>query len=326
MIEINNKTIKNWAVVGPRPTLGLILFEIAKSLDNLMVVTADVSTSAGLDRYRKTYPEKFVDTGISEQNMIGVAAGLADNGYKVFTTTFAPFQTLRCLDQIKVDFAYSELGVTMVGLASGLINGPLGNTHCCIEDIGVLRSIPNIVLLSPADGLGIAKSIVASLQMKNPVYIRLTGGPNHPVVYHNDVDYKIGKFNQLIQGEDISIIATGTMVYNSLKAADILKEKGIVVSVYDAHTIKPIDEEIVKKCAQKDRLIVTVEEHNVFGGLGSSVAECIAKEKNSAIHLALGVNDIFLHPGDYSFMLKQSGLLPEQIAESILMTYLSINK
>jgi len=319
MVEINNKTIKNWSVVGPRPTLGLILFEIAKSVDNLMVVTADVSTSAGLDRFRKTFPEKFVDTGISEQNMIGIAAGLADNGFKVFTTTFAPFQTLRCLDQIKVDLAYSELGVTMVGLASGLINGPLGNTHCCIEDVGALRSIPNIVILSPADGLGIAKSIIASFESDKPVYIRLTGGPNHPVVYQNDVDYKIGKFNQLIKGNGISIIATGTMVYNSLKAAEILKEKGIEVSVFDAHTIKPIDEEMVKKCAGEDRLIVTVEEHNVYGGLGSSVAECIVKDKNSTTHFALGVNDVFLHPGDYNFMLKQAGLLPEQIAESILM-------
>jgi len=319
MVEINNKTIKNWSVVGPRPTLGLILFEIAKSVDNLMVVTADVSTSAGLDRFRKTFPEKFVDTGISEQNMIGIAAGLADNGFKVFTTTFAPFQTLRCLDQIKVDLAYSELGVTMVGLASGLINGPLGNTHCCIEDVGALRSIPNIVILSPADGLGIAKSIIASFESDKPVYIRLTGGPNHPVVYQNDVDYKIGKFNQLIKGNGISIIATGTMVYNSLKAAEILKEKGIEVSVFDAHTIKPIDEEMVKKCAGEDRLIVTVEEHNIYGGLGSSVAECIVKDKNSTTHLALGVNDVFLHPGDYNFMLKQAGLLPEQIAESILM-------
>jgi len=319
MVEINNKTIKNWSVVGPRPTLGLILFEIAKSVDNLMVVTADVSTSAGLDRFRKTFPEKFVDTGISEQNMIGIAAGLADNGFKVFTTTFAPFQTLRCLDQIKVDLAYSELGVTMVGLASGLINGPLGNTHCCIEDVGALRSIPNIVILSTDDGLGIAKSIIASFESDKPVYIRLTGGPNHPVVYQNDVDYKIGKFNQLIKGNGISIIATGTMVYNSLKAAEILKEKGIEVSVFDAHTIKPIDEEMVKKCAGEDRLIVTVEEHNIYGGLGSSVAECIVKDKNSTTHLALGVNDVFLHPGDYNFMLKQAGLLPEQIAESILM-------
>ena len=318
MIEINSKNIKNWSIVGPRPTLGLILFEIAKTLESLMVITADVSTSAGLDRFRKTFPEKFVDTGISEQNMIGIAAGLADNGYKVFTTTFAPFQTLRCLDQIKVDLAYSKIGVTMVGLASGLIQGPLGNTHCCIEDIGALRSIPNITLLSPADGLGLAKAIIASLQTDSPVYIRLTGGSNHPIVYHDDVEYKIGKFNKLLEGENISIIATGTMVYNSLKAAELLKQKGIAVSVYDAHTIKPIDEEVIKKCALKDRLIVTVEEHNIIGGLGSSVAECIAKEKNSTTHLSLGIKDVFLHSGDYNFMLQQSGLLPDQIAESII--------
>ena len=127
-----------------------------------MVVTGDVSESAGPGRFRKLFPEKFVDVGIAEQNMIGVAAGLAGNGYNVFTVTFAPFQTLRCLDQIKVNLAYSNINVTMAGLASGLINGPLGNTHCCIEDIGALRSIPNLTILSPADGVGIVKAVFAA--------------------------------------------------------------------------------------------------------------------------------------------------------------------
>lgn len=318
MIEISKKTIKTWSIVGPRPTFGLILFELSTHIENLIVVTADVSTSGGLDRFRKTYPEKFVDTGISEQNMIGIAAGLADNGYKVFTTTFAPFQTLRCLDQIKVNLAYSNLGTIMVGLASGLVNGPLGNTHCCIEDIGALRSIPNIVLMSPADGLGLVKSILMALKIENPVYIRLTGGANNPMVYREDIDLEFGKFNMLQKGKDISIIATGTMVYNSVKAAEILRQKGINPSVFDAHTIKPLDEEIIKECAKNDKLIVTIEEHNVIGGLGSAVAESLSKFKRKPIHLSLGVKDVFLHPGDYNFMLKQSGLLPEQIVESIL--------
>lgn len=324
MFQITKRAIKNWSVVGPRPTVGLVLYELAKSIENLIVVTADVSTSAGLDRFRKAFPEKFVDTGISEQNMIGIAAGLSDNSYKVFTTTFAPFQTLRCLDQIKVDLAYSEVGVTMIGLASGLIQGPLGNTHCCIEDIGVLRSIPNIIILSPADGIGIAKSIFASLQTDNPVYIRLTGGANLPIIYNDDVNYEIGKFNLILEGQNISIVSTGTMVYNSLLAADILRQKGINVAVYDAHTIKPIDEETLTNLILKDKLIVTVEEHNIYGGLGSSVAECIAKHNNSAIHLTLGIKDVFLHPGDYNFMQSQAGLLPEQIAESIEKAYLNL--
>jgi transketolase len=321
MIEVTKRAIKNWSIVGPRATFGLVLFEVSKLLENLMVVTADVSTSAGLDRFRKSFPEKYVDTGISEQNMIGLAAGLAENGYKVVTTTFAPFQTLRCLDQIKVDLAYTDIAVTMVGLASGLVQGPLGNTHCSIEDVGVLRSLPNVVILSPADGLGVAKSVVAALNIDKPVYIRLTGGANHPVVYEDDVNYEIGKFIQLRNGiAGISIIATGASVYHSLKASEILESHGLSVSVYDAHTIKPLDEVKVMECAAKDQLIVTVEEHNVFGGLGSAVAECITKRKTSTTLLTLGVKDVFLKPGEYDFMLEQAGLTPEQIADSILST------
>ena len=212
-----------------------------------MVVTGDVSESAGLARFRKTYPEKFVDVGIAEQNMIGVAAGLADNGYNVFTTTFAPFQTLRCLDQIKVNLAYSNIKVTMTGLASGLINGPLGNTHCCIEDIGALRSIPNLTILSPADGVGIMKAVFASAESEKPTFIRLTGGSNNPIVYHDDINFKIGKAIEIETGHDLTIFASGTMVFYSLEAAKILAQQKIFASVWDMHTIKPLDEKAVKK-------------------------------------------------------------------------------
>jgi transketolase len=283
-----------------------------------MVVTADVSTSAGLDRFRKTYPEKFVDVGIAEQNMIGIAAGLADNGYNVFTTTFAPFQTLRCLDQIKVNLAYSNIKVTMTGLASGLINGPLGNTHCCIEDVGALRSIPNLTILSPADGVGIMKAVFASSESDEPTFIRLTGGSNNPIVYHEDINFKIGEAIEIETGHDLTIFATGTMVFYSLQAAKILAQQGISASVWDMHTIKPIDETVVRKAADKNKLIVTVEEHNVIGGLSSAVSECLSSNKIRPPQLSIGINDFFPKPGDYPFMLKQCGLTPEQIAQNIL--------
>lgn len=324
MIEFSPKNIKNWSTIGPRATFGQILFEIAKEINDLIIVTADVSTSAGLDRFRKTYPQNFVDTGISEQNMMGIAAGLADNDFKVFTTTFAPFQTLRCCEQIKVNLAYSGLGVTMVGLASGLVNGPLGNTHCCIEDIGVLRSIPNITIVSPADGLSVAKSVLCSIGTKSPIYIRLTGAANNPIVYEKDVNYKLGEFIELRSGVDISIFASGSMVYNSLCAADILLNFDIHVTLYDAHTIKPIDQETVLTAARRDKLIVTVEEHNIIGGLGSGVAECLTRVSGSARLLTLGVNDIFMSPGEYSYMQEQAGLLPQQIAGSILKSIKAI--
>ncbi len=318
MIEVTAGKIKLWSSLGPRPTFGLIVTELAKNNERLMVVTADVSTSAGLDRFRKIYPEKYIDVGIAEQNMIGVAAGLADNGYEVFTTTFAPFQTLRCCEQIKVDLAYTETKVTMVGLASGLINGPLGNTHCCIEDVGVLRSIPNLNIICPADGLGLVKLIIDSLQSKIPTYFRLTGGQNNPIVYHEDVELRIGSAHQIREGGDLTIFATGTMVHYSMAAALLLAEQGISASVWDMHTIKPLDKETVQAVAKDNSLIVTVEEHNVIGGLGSAVSECLAGINLKVEHLALGVNDVFLKPGDYSFMLEQSGLLPDQIYSSIM--------
>jgi len=292
--------------------------ELAKNHDNLIVVTGDVSESAGLGKFRKVYPEKFVDVGIAEQNMIGVATGLADNGYNVFTVTFAPFQTLRCLDQIKVDLAYSNIKVTMTGLASGLINGPLGNSHCCIEDVGSLRSIPNLTILSPADGVSIVKAVFAAAESDQLVYIRLTGGSNNPIVYHEDISFKIGEAIEIEAGDDLTIFATGTMVFNSLQAAKILAQKGISAGVWDMHTLKPIDKVAVRKAADKNKMIVTVEEHNVIGGLSSAVSEYLSSIKNSAHQLSIGINDFFPKPGDYPFMLEQCGLMPEQIAQNII--------
>lgn len=150
-MDINERNIKVWSTIGPRATLGIAALELAKENENLMVLTCDVSTSAGLDRFRKTYPDKYMDLGIAEQNMVGVAAGLASEDFDVITTTFAPFQTMRCCEQIKVNLGYMKQKVCMVGIASGLVLGTLGYTHCCIEDVGVLRSIPNITIISPAD-------------------------------------------------------------------------------------------------------------------------------------------------------------------------------
>jgi len=148
-MDINEKSIKIWSTIGSRATLGIAALDLAKEIDNLMILTCDVSTSAGLDRFRKTYPEKYLDLGIAEQNMIGVAAGLASENFNVITTTFAPFQTMRCCEQIKVNLGYMKQKICMVGIASGLALGTLGYTHCCIEDVGILRSIPGIRCLSP---------------------------------------------------------------------------------------------------------------------------------------------------------------------------------
>ena len=167
---IKDRDIKMWSTIGARATVGIAALELAKQIDNLMVLTCDVSTSAGLDRYRKTFPEKYLDLGIAEQNMIGVAAGLASENFKVLTSTFAPFQTMRCREQIKVNLGYIRQKICMVGIASGLALGTLGYTHCCIEDIGILRSIPGITIISPADSLETVKALEAAVNSENSCY------------------------------------------------------------------------------------------------------------------------------------------------------------
>ena len=189
-MKINDRNIKVWSTIGARATLGMAALQLAEEMDNLMVLTCDVSTSAGLDRYRKTYPEKYLDLGIAEQNMIGVAAGLASEGFNVITTTFSPFQTMRCLEQIKVNLGYMKQKVCMVGIASGLALGTLGFTHCCIEDIGVLRSIPGLSIISPADSLETVKALEAAVKFNGPVYIRLTGSSNNPIIYKKDYKFR----------------------------------------------------------------------------------------------------------------------------------------
>ena len=226
-MEINSKNIKLWSTIGPRASLGLGILDLAKSQKELMVVTCDVSTSAGLDRLRKTLPEQYIDLGIAEQNMIGVAAGLASENFKVITTTFAPFQTMRCCEQIKVNLGYMEERVTMIGLASGLVLGNLGFTHCCIEDIGALRSIPNLNIVSPADSLETIKSIEASLHNKKSTYIRITGGTNNPIIYESDYNFEIGKAITLKKGNDVIIFGSGAILENCMLAAKALDDKKI---------------------------------------------------------------------------------------------------
>jgi len=316
-MEINSKNIKLWSVIGPRASLGLGILDLAKNYKDLMVVTCDVSTSAGLDRFRKTLPEQYIDLGIAEQNMIGVSTGLAREKYKVITTTFAPFQTMRCCEQIKVNLGYMEEKITMIGLASGLVLGNLGFTHCCIEDIGVLRSIPNLNIISPSDSLETIKAVEASINSNKSCYIRVTGGTNNPIINNEDYEFEIGKAVTLKKGEDITIFGSGAILGDCLKVADELKNKNISAEVINMHTIKPIDREAVINASKKSKLIVTVEEHNKIGGLGSAVSEVISSLKDTPQQLILGVNDFYAKSGSYNYLKSFYRLVPEKILEDI---------
>ena len=317
-MDINEKSIKIWSTIGSRATLGIAALDLAKKIDNLMVLTCDVSTSAGLDRFRKTYPEKYLDLGIAEQNMIGVAAGLASENFNVITTTFAPFQTMRCCEQIKVNLGYMKQKICMVGIASGLALGTLGYTHCCIEDVGILRSIPGITIISPADSLETVKALQAAVKSENPSYLRLTGSSNNPIVYNKDYEFKIGKSITLKEGKDITIFCAGAMVKQCLEAAKILDQKQIYAKVVNMHTIKPIDKKAVEESCNS-KLIISVEEHNIVGGLGSAVAEHKAKLSKSPKQLFLGVKDIYSKGGSYKFLQEKHRLTSEKIVEDIVL-------
>lgn len=316
---IDKKRISLWSKMGSRATFGLSLMDIVKEMEDLMVVTCDVSTSAGLDRFKKTYPENYIDVGIAEQNMIGIATGISMFGNRVITTTFSPFQTLRCCEQIKNNLGYMNSNVKMIGLASGLVLGTLGFTHASIEDIGVLRSIPNMNIISPADCTETVKSIYASLNNDSPTYIRLTGGQLNNPIHEEDYNFEIGKAIRIRKGKEIAILASGTRVYDSVLASEkIFQEKNFQVSVYNFHTIKPIDKNTIEEIANDHDCLVTIEEHNIIGGLGSAVSETLAEMDKNVKLYRMGVKDFYPKGSDYNSLLKLLNLDKDGIYNKII--------
>lgn len=280
------------------------------------VLSSDMSVVAGLDRFKKEYPDNFYNVGIAEQNLLGVAAGLDSEGYKTIAVAQACFISMRSFEQIRQYLGYMGGKVMCVGINSGFSLTFFGNTHYAIEDMSLMRSIPNMTVLSPADAGEAVKIFEAALKVDGPVYLRLSGSLNTPIVYKEDYELNIGKAVQLKEGKDIVIFATGLMVNNSIKAAELLEEQGLSVSVVDIHTIKPIDREcILSNCDKK--LMVSVEEHNVVGGLGTAIADVISEIRNTPPLLKIGVQDHFMPVGDYNYLVEQAGLTPTQIAESI---------
>ena len=320
MMEITKSKARLWSRLGARAVLGMALLEAAKERDDFYVLSADLGQSSGLVRFRAEFPDRFVNAGIAEQNMIGLAAGLARDGTNVFATSFSPFVTMRACEQVRMNMGYMQLNIKTVGLGSGLVMAQLGNSHFGIEDGAVMRAIPGMTVVNPADGAEIVKTVEALCDFRGPVYLRLTGGPGLPAVYEADYDFRIGKAVSVREGKDVAILAAGTMVYEARKAADLLAERGIDAAVLDMHTLKPLDTEAVEAQLGK-RLIVTVEEASVIGGLGSAVAETLAPKRNRPPQLMLGIRDCFPHAGSYAYLLDQCRLTGEKIAEDILAAY-----
>lgn len=305
------------ARLGQRGTFGMVMLEKAKENEDLLVITADVSIPAGLDRYRKQCPDKFIDVGIAEQNMIGIAAGLASEGFDVYTTTYAPFHTLRCLEQIRMDIGEMKHPVRMVGLSSGVVLGMIGNMHCSFEDIAVIRAIPNISIISPADSFELVKVLEDLDNYPNPVYLRLTSGAPSPIIYKEDYNFEIGKTISVRNGEDIVIFATGSILSEAIKAAELLELEGIKAEVINVHTIRPLDIEGIKNVIKDKKLLISMEEHVIAGGLGSAISEAIALEVKKPPHLMLGLRSDYSKAGIYEEMLDYYGLTANKVAKSI---------
>ena len=324
MMEYNEKNAKRWAALGERPVFGMALLELAKEDESIIAVTADTVNSAGLERMKNILPEQMINVGIAEQNMMGIAAGLASEGYKVVTATFAPFQSMRCLEQIRVNQGYMKQKVVMVGLASGVAYGELGYTHCCIEDISLLRSIPNIAVVSPADCMEVAKALEAALEYPQSVYIRLMDKTGIPIVYKEDYPFQIGQAVKVYDGDGAdevctAVIANGTMVYPAMEAAkELAGEYGINILVYDMHTVKPLDAELLNELGKTVAKLITVEEHSMIGGLGSAIAEFYSDKKEKPLIYKMGIEDEYCHGAAHETVLSRYGLTQSGIIKKVL--------
>ena len=326
MITFNSLNFRTWSKLGQRGAFfGIAIFDVVEQLENTIVLTADLAYLTGLERFINKHPDKFLNVGIAEQNMIGISSGLAQENNIVFATTYATFITMRSCEQVRHYLGYMKSNVKIVGTGAGLVMAYSGNTHYTIEDIAIVRAIPNITILSPADATEAVKIAIAAARFEGPVYIRLTGGLNLPIVYKDDYKFEIGKAITLSDDGDITIFATGTMVYNSLEASKILKENGIDARVINIHTIKPLDINCINEKNIKSKLLVSVEEHSKIGGLGGAIAEYISTLDNHAPLLRLGIEDKFRHAGDYQYLLGENQLLPDQIAKKIKEKYETLN-
>lgn len=318
-MAINPALIKAYARMGQKgAAAGIGMMELAKRDPDMRVVVADSVAIASLDRFYNNYPNQVVNAGISEQSMIGIAAGLSsEDGRAVYACTYAAFVLVKAIEFVRHNLAYHKFNVKIVGNSAGFAMETLSISHWATEDIAMARALPNMTILSAADSLEAIKMVIAAHDVQGPVYVRLSGLLNCPMVYEKDFDFQIGKANTLRQGDEVTIIATGMMVRESLDAADLLAAEGIECTVVNMHTIKPLDTDCVDNALAKSKLMVTVEEHNIIGGLGGAVAEYMAEKGNMPRLVRIGVGDTFGKLGDLRYCWEQHGLTAPQIAERI---------
>lgn len=298
-----------------RESYGEALAALSEEYPDLIVLDADLAAATKTGIFKKACPERFIDCGIAEANMMGVAAGIASTGRKVFASSFAMFAAGRAFEIVRNSIGYPHLNVKIGATHAGISVGEDGATHQCNEDIALMRTIPGMTIINPADDVEAKAAVKAALDFNGPVYMRF--GRLAVPVFNDAATYKfeLGKGVQLVDGNDVTIIATGLMVNEALQAAEALKADGINARVINIHTIKPLDRDIVIKAAKETGLIITAEEHSVIGGLGSAVADVVTEECPVPV-VKIGVNDVFGHSGPAVDLLKEFGLSAANIAET----------
>jgi len=309
--------IDAWEKLGPRAVYGLVLKELAKENNRVLALSGDLIKSSGLDRMRREMPERVINVGVAEQNLVGVAAGLASEGLIPFASSFAPFITQRANEQIRMNLGYMELNVKLVGLGSGLSMSFLGNSHFGTEDIAMTISIPNISVISPADTTSIFSLLKMSLDHEGPEYIRLTGVPGSRRVYDSFPIFEKGVPFVLSEGKDLGIFATGSMVRVALDVVDSLAKDGLSIGVFDVHTLKPMCLKNALPFLKTGVPLVTMEEHSIIGGLGSAIGEQLEQFDLSNRLLRVGLPDQYGITSDYQSLVEYHGLTAREVSKKI---------
>ena len=317
--------IRSFSLLGQRGAFGKVVCDLAARDERVYAMTADQGAGAATKRFQETFPDRFINFGISEQNAIGVCAGMANEGLVPFVAFQAVFASMRAADQVRVMMSYMGLPVKLVGIFAGVTQGDCGPTHFALQDIALFRTFPNVVIISPADGLEAAKAVAAAAGIDAPVYIRLSGAINIPMVYRQDYDFEVGRAITLREGNDICIFATGTMVATALKVASKLEAiMSITIRVVNVHTLSPFDVTTVLEAVGECGMIVSIEEHSIHGGLGSAIAEAMVCESKRPPHLIIGVEDRYAHAGEYKDILFDYGLDEESIIRRIIKEFASL--
>ncbi|MCA9832804.1 MAG: transketolase family protein [Thermomicrobiales bacterium] len=301
--------------VQMREAWGQGLVDLGAQYRNLVVLDGDLANSTRADMFHTAYPDRFFEMGIAEQNMLGVAAGLATTGYIPWISTFAAFLAKRALDQIRLVIAQPGLNVKMAGSYSGLLTSKTGKTHQSVEDIAVFRAMPHVVTIAPADAVELRSAMAAMMEDERPTYIRITRDAG-PVVVPDGYEFEIGKAVLLRDGADIGIVSTGVQTSRALAAADLLEIAGVSASVLHVPTIKPIDVDAIVALADRTNGIVSAEDHSIIGGLGGAVAEVLAEHRPTRMR-RIGIQDTFGESGPNDALLEKYGLTPNHIVEAV---------